>query len=77
MGCSLINGGSGYPFLSPPIYQYIAGTPLQDVTASIQHVPTQNVKAVLDKVHTIIVRNVKKCLPLPACEGNTIYYTYR
>ena len=55
IGCSIINGGSGYPFFTPSMYQYIAGTPLQNVTASIDYVPSLDVKDFLTKVSTVMI----------------------
>lgn len=51
IGCSLVNGGSGYPFFTSPMYQYIVGTPLQNVTASADHVPSLDAKDFLTKVY--------------------------
>ena len=54
--------GSGYPFLSR--LTNIAGTPLQCGIVSIEHVPTQDVKAIIDKVQLEVVQILLWCLPL-------------
>ena len=43
IGCSIINGGSSYLFFTPSRYQYITGTLLQNVTVSIDYVPSLDV----------------------------------
>ena len=43
IGRSIINGGSSYLFFTPLRYQYITGTPLQNVTVSIDYVPSPDV----------------------------------
>ena len=51
MGCSLINGGYGYPFFTPTIHKYIVGTPVQNLTASANHVPSLEIRDFLAKVN--------------------------
>ena len=40
------------PFFTPTICKYIVGTPLQNLTASADHVPSQEIRDFLAKVHS-------------------------
>ena len=73
IGYSIINSGSGYPFFTPSMYQYNTGTPLQNVTASTDYVPSLDVKDYLTKVSTVMISAVRQwyisilCVHPPLC----------
>ena len=54
MALSLLNGGSGFPFLAESTYEYLCGVPLSSVTVLDNEIPSYEVKELLDKVSSIV-----------------------
>lgn len=61
---SLVNGGSGFPYMAPPMYQYLCGVDMSENKVSLEDVPSFEVKEMLQKVsqtraypraHTIMI----------------------
>lgn len=50
MATSLVQGGSGYPFLAPPMYQYLCGANISTIKVTIPDVPDIEVKQLLKQV---------------------------
>ena len=48
---TLVNGGSGFCFMAPPVYQYLCGRDLRDISVSVADVPDAQVRHVLRKVY--------------------------
>ena len=46
----LVQGSSGGPFFSPPVYDYLCGKDLLDVVITLQDVPACDVRKLLAKV---------------------------
>ena len=53
MAISLVQGGSGFPFFAPPVYQYLCGVEMP--TIELQDVPNFEVISLLEKVYMQIV----------------------
>ena len=50
MAMSLVQDGSGFPYLAPCIYQYLQGVKVHDISVSIDDVADYNVRGLLEKV---------------------------
>lgn len=46
-----MQGGSGYPFLAPCVFEYISGKDLADIPVSREEIPDGDVVSALEKVH--------------------------
>ena len=53
MATSIVQGGSGFPFLCKCVFEYLSG---QDVNATVDYtvIPDSDIKATLDKVVTFV-----------------------
>ena len=59
MGMSVVQGGSGYPFFSPPIYDYICGTDLGLIIVECNEIPDPEIQSTIQKVrHQIMLHRV-------------------
>ena len=47
----LVQGGSGIPFLAPPVYNYLCGMSMQAVKVSLEDAPNFEVQELVEKVH--------------------------
>ena len=55
---SIIQGGSGYPFFAPSLYQYICGKDVCSISPELIEVPDLELRTVLEKViaqHTCVI----------------------
>ena len=50
MGVSLVQGGSGFPFFAPSMYQYICSGDVRSVVVGRCEVPHQCIHDAIDKV---------------------------
>ena len=50
MAMSLLQQGSGFPYLAPPIYQYISGAELSEIDVSVEDVPSFELRNIIEKV---------------------------
>lgn len=50
VGMSLIQGGSGLPFLAPAMYDYICGKDVCSIVATTGEIPNAELKATLERV---------------------------
>ena len=50
MAMSLLQQGSGFPYLAPCIYQYISGVELSAIDVSIEDVPSFELRSMIEKV---------------------------
>ena len=50
MAVALCQGGSGFPFFAPCIFQYFQGTPVQDITVTIDEIADYEIKCFCEKV---------------------------
>lgn len=50
MAMSIVQGGSGFPFLAPPIFQYICGVEIRRISISNEDVPEYDVKKLIEDV---------------------------
>jgi len=50
MAMSLVQGGSGFPFLAPPMYDYLCGREISTIEVCMQDVPNLEVLSLLEKV---------------------------
>ena len=64
MAMSLIQGGSGFPYLAPPMYDYLCGKDAISIEVSAEDVPSIDVTQLLQKVTTFCTHNTYK--PRPA-----------
>jgi len=55
MAMSLLQQGSGFPYLAPPVYQYISGVELSAIKVSIEDVSSIEFRSVLEKVRKTII----------------------
>ena len=47
---SIVQGGSGFPFLAPPVYDYFVTGKCTDVTVENCDVPDRTLQCILQKV---------------------------
>lgn len=50
MAMSLLQQGSGFSYLAPPVYQYISGVELSMIDVSIEDVPSFELRSIIEKV---------------------------
>lgn len=50
IGMSLVQGGSGFPFFAPSVYEYICGKELCSITIGRDEIPCSEVNNTLTKV---------------------------
>ena len=50
IGMSLIQGGSGYPFFAPAVYDYICGQEVCNIVPTIDEIPDAQLKTALVEV---------------------------
>ena len=58
MALSLLQGGTGFPFLAPCIYDFICGLPIASLQPSIDHIPDPEVGDIALKVHILLARKI-------------------
>ena len=65
---SLLQDGSGIPFLAPPVFQYLCGTSAEHVQVCIDDSPTLEVKGLVQSVsRNCTVVNVCVCVCACVC----------
>ena len=52
---SIIQGGSGFPFLAPPVYEYFVMGKCTDVTVENDDIPDHMVKYIVGKVRVYYI----------------------
>ena len=50
MTMSLLQQGSGFPYLAPSVYQYISGVSISSIDISIEEVSSIELRSIIDKV---------------------------
>ena len=50
MVMTIVNCGSGYPFLAPSVFSYLCGLPIADIVVGTEEVPDYEIRAVIEKV---------------------------
>ncbi len=50
MAMSLVQQGSGFPFIAPPVYQYLCGTEMHMIELTTEDVPNYEVRLLLHEV---------------------------
>ena len=50
MAMTIVNFGSGYPFLAPSVFSYLCGLPIADIVVGTEEVPDYEIRAVIEKV---------------------------
>ena len=50
MAMSLLQQGSGFPYLAPSVYQYISGVSIPSIDVSIEDVSNFELRSIIDKV---------------------------
>ena len=50
MAMGVVQGSSGVPFFSPPVYEYLCGKDVLSITVTLQDVPLYEVRELLDDV---------------------------
>lgn len=50
MGMSLMQGGSGYPYFAPCIFDYLCGKDLAEIMVSREDIPDGDMLLALEKV---------------------------
>ena len=50
IGISLVQGGSGFPFFAPSIYDYISGVDLCSIVIQRDEIPDSDIALTLEKV---------------------------
>ena len=51
MAMAVVQGGSGFHFLAPCVYQYLCGIDVSAIPVSTDDIPDYEVTAVVQKVH--------------------------
>ena len=54
VGVSLVQGGSGYPFLAPSVYSYLCGQDISRIKVEVGEIPDLELKYFLEKVCVLI-----------------------
>lgn len=57
---SIIQGGSGFPFLAPPVYEYFVTGKCTDVTVENDDIPDHMVKYIVEKVRVYNIFSLDK-----------------
>ena len=55
MAMGLVQGSSGIPFLSHPVYEYLSGKDILSITVTMLDVPLYEVRELLDQVTLLIL----------------------
>lgn len=50
MAMSLVQEGSGFPYIAPPVYEYLCGAELSTIDPTIEDVPNLEVKSFIEEV---------------------------
>ena len=50
MSMSIANGGNGFPYLAPPMYEYLCGWDVTSISVADLDVPNYEVRELLSKV---------------------------
>ena len=50
MAVALSQGGSGFPFFAPCVFEYLKGTVIQEINVTIGEVPDWETRVFLEKV---------------------------
>ena len=50
MAMSLVQGGSGFPFLAPPVYKYLCGQNIADISVTLEDISDIEISMFLTKV---------------------------
>ena len=50
MSMSLLQGGSGFPYLAPPIYQYFSGVEIFALNVSMEDVASFELRSIIEEV---------------------------
>lgn len=50
MATSIVQGGSGFPFLCKCVYEYLSGQDVDVTTVDYTVIPDSDIRAILDKV---------------------------
>ena len=50
MAMSLVQGGSGFPYMAPPMYDYLCGVEIPSIKVAIDDVPSCEVRQLLQQV---------------------------
>jgi hypothetical protein len=50
MAMSLVQDGSGFPYLAPCLYQYLQGVQVHNISVSIDEIADYDIRALLEKV---------------------------
>ena len=53
MAMSLVQGGSGFPFLAPPVYKYLCGQNIEDILVTFEDISDIEISMFLTKVSTL------------------------
>ena len=53
MAMSLLQEGSGLPYIVPPVYKYVCGDELSMINPTIEDVPNLEVKSLIEEVLNI------------------------
>ena len=51
MAMSLVQEGSGFPFMAPPVYHYLCGIEMSSIHVTVDDTPIQEVTALIEEVH--------------------------
>ena len=51
MGISMVQGGSGFPFLAPSTFKYISGVDLCSILVGRDEIASGEVEETIEKVH--------------------------
>lgn len=51
MAMSIVQDGSGFSFLAPPVYQYICGVDIPRIAIADEDVPDYDVRKIIEEVH--------------------------
>ena len=58
MAMSILQQGSGFPYMAQPVYDYISGVELSDVSLSIEDIPSFELRTIVEKVWIVGYKNV-------------------
>ena len=50
MAMSLVQEGSGFSFMAPPMYKYLCGIEMASIDVTVKDVPNEEVKALIEEV---------------------------
>ena len=56
MAMGVVQGSSGVPFFSPPVYEYICGKDVLSITVTLQDVPLYEVRELLNDVSSFPIQ---------------------